>query len=345
MNKSHFLLFLLLFSFFSCKQDIPFEDFNYTSPVTIQIPSGCSNYVHYFPDGKICVVKNSDTDYQIFWGEREDFLTTGNTPWPEDHIKQIINSNVVYGGGKKDPVKGFSDNGAWFIGIHPLDNSGNYVGFYHAESWWTGDSQQRAYKSIGVTYSNDYGKTWSNSAPIIVDTNKKPEEPAWSGLGDGCVIKDRFTGRWLCYYQAKAGKNNYLCMASSDDSKGSSGTWKKWDGKDFTIEAYNSTTKTGGQNVAIANLQKVAGANPSVQWNEYLNKYVMVYHSWEYKIYISFSEDGINWSTPKYLFKGLYPNLISTQGDLTAERNFRMYYAPALKSGGTRDICYVEFTP
>jgi hypothetical protein len=75
----------------------------------------------------------------------------------------------------------------------------------------------------------------------------------------------------------------------------------------------------------------------------------MVYYSWktllkDSSIYISFSADGINWSSPEYLFTGLYPNLISEEGDLTAKRNFRMYYTPSLKSDGKRDICYVEFT-
>lgn len=340
------IIFLLLpFIFISCGAPFAtFSAFPHTDPVKVSVPGGCSGFVDYFPDGKISVVKKGSS-WQMFWGEREDFLTSYSTPWMEDHISQIVNSNIVYGGGKKDPVKGFSDNGAWFIGVFPLDNSGNYVGFYHAESWWTGDSEQRAYKSIGVTYSSDSGKTWSDSAPIIVDNQTKPSSPSWSGLGDGCVIRDEKNNRWICYYQAKTGINNTLCMAASTDPRGSSGTWKKWDGSDFTIDAYNSQTKTGGTNVSISNLSNVAGANPSVMWNEYLQKYIMVYHSWTHQIFISFSTDLINWTSPEYIMDGYYPNLISTEGDLSSNRNFRMYYAPTLKTGGKRDIYYVEFRP
>ena len=52
---------------------------------------------------------------------------------------------------------------SWFIGVFPLEKNGNYVGFYHAESHRDNESGYEnnkgvAYKSIGVTYSDDYGK-------------------------------------------------------------------------------------------------------------------------------------------------------------------------------------------
>ena len=97
--------------------------------------------------------------------------------------------------------------------------------------------------NLGVVYSDDYGATWHDPKPIITDKKPKPAEPDWTGLGDGCVIWDEANSRYICYYQGKVSTGaNALCMASSSDRTGASGTWKKWDGSDFTLPAYDSST-------------------------------------------------------------------------------------------------------
>lgn len=333
--------------FTGCSEpNIPASSFSLGSVTEITVPSGCNGFAKYFPDGKLSLVKRSESRWQIFWAERKSFLTEGETPWPEDHYSQVRDDNIVFGEGKSS-VTNLNENGSWFIGVYPLDENGRYVGFFHGESWWTTDASSSnygvAHKSIGVAYSDDYGKNWKDAAPIIVDSNLKPSSPQWSGLGDGCVIWDDKNGRWICYYQGKVGRSgNMICMAVSYDREGKSGTWKKWDGKDFTIKAYDTATNTGGKNVAVNNLNKIPGANPSVIWNSYLNRYVMVYHSWGGKVAISFSDDGIFWSSPDTLFSGMYPNLISLEGDSLGGQNVRIYYAKDMKSDGTRTLSFRE---
>ena len=137
-------------------------------------------------------------------------------------------------------------------------------------------------------------------------------------------------------------------MAASSDRTGASGTWKKWDGKDFTIPAYDSSTGLGGENIPVENLEKVPGANPSVMWNTFLEKYVMVYASWEKQIYMSFSDDGIVWSSPELITgspetPACYPNLISGNGDLTGGETVQMYWSHNQNaSTGIRDIAYAK---
>ena len=218
----------------------------------------------YWPDGKLIPVKKGN-QWQLFWGEATDALTVGDTPYPEDHISKLVNSSKIWG---KEFVRidGFNDGGSWFIGIFPLEKAGSYVGFFHAESHW--DASGTAHKSIGVAYSDDYGATWRDPQPIITDKDPKPATPAWTGLGDGCVVWDSKNSRYICYYQGKvAGGANTLCMAASSDPAGAPGTWKKWDRDGFTIEACDPKTGLGGENIAIENLTSMSGANPSVMWN------------------------------------------------------------------------------
>lgn len=298
----------------------------------------------YWPDGKLIPVKKG-SEWQLFWSEATDALTVADTPYPEDHISKLTASSKVWGK-EFSQVDGFNDGGSWFIGIFPLDDQGHYVGFFHAESHWTGGSA--AHKSIGVAYSDDYGATWRDPQPIITDTVSKPEEPEWTGLGDGCVIWDSKTSRYICYYQAKVASGaNTMCMAASSDVKGAPGTWKKWDGSDFTIEACDSKTGLGGENIAIEEFTSLAGANPSVMWNTFLNKWVMVYATWGKRVVISYSEDAVNWSKPVKILgstksSAWYPNLIGEDGDLTGGEIVKIYWSHNQDDLGRRDLGYCQ---
>lgn len=300
----------------------------------------------YWPDGKLNLVKKDDI-WQLFWGEAVDILTENESVWPEDHYSSVKEVNAVFGKGKSS-IENFNENGSWFIGVFPLDEKGNYVGFFHGESHW--DNDGTAHKSIGVTYSSDYGKTWKDTAPIILAPEPKGEK-GWTGLGDACVIWDHFNERWLCYYQARTGLFgiNRLCLAASYDPQGKPGTWKKWDGNSFSGYGCDSSLK-GSKDYALANLKSVPGCNPSVMWNEYLNKWVMVYGSWGKEIYISFSDDGINWSSPEKILGSSsnpvwYPNLISEEGDKTGGKTVRMYYSyQQSPETGRRKMAYNEIT-
>lgn len=299
----------------------------------------------YWPDGKLIPVKR-DNGWQLFWGESTDVLTVASTPFPEDHVSGLVQENTVWG---KDfsRIDGFNDGGSWFIAVFPLDDSGKYVGFFHAESHW--DESGTAHKSIGVVYSDDYGATWHDPQPIITDRKPKPSEPDWTGLGDGCVIWDEANSRYICYYQGKVSSGaNALCMASSSDRTGASGTWKKWDGSDFTLPAYDSTTGLGGENIPVSGLSGVPGANPSVMWNDFLGQWVMVYASWTKRIYMSFSDDAVIWSAPELITgsadsPACYPNLIGDDGDLVGGETVQMYWSHNQNNmTGIRDMAYAK---
>ncbi len=303
----------------------------------------------YWPDGKLIPVKKGN-QWQLFWSEATDALTFADTPYPEDHIASLTASAKVWG---KEFVRidGFNDGGSWFIGIFPLDDKGHYVGFFHAESHWSVGSG--AHKSIGVAYSDDYGATWRDPAPILTVSTPKPESAAWTGLGDGCVIWDSVSSRYICYYQARANTDsNALCMAASSDKNGSAGTWKKWDGSDFTIEGCDPATGLGGADIAIEGLSATAGCNPSVMWNTHLGKWVMAYATWAKRVVITYSDDAILWSKPVKILGSIgvpagYPNLIGSEGDLKGGEIVKVYWShnqgdDAVREIGCRSVKFIK---
>lgn len=296
----------------------------------------------FWPDGKISIINDEATGKFIsFWGESYSYRTEGDSPYPETQISQVTQSNRVFGVGFSEQ-DGFNDGGSWFIGVHKLSD-GRLAGFFHAESHWAGGI---AYKSIGVAYSSNNGKTWTAGEKILNVNYLKPDEPAWSGLGDGCVVYNEVRGQYICYYSAYiTGEDFKICMAASDDAGGASGTWKKWDGSGFTAEGYNSVTKIGEADSKIEGLGSRSGANPSVMWNRYLQKWLMVYAGWDNVIYMSTSTDGLAWETPVALTDAdtetaRYPNLIGDKGDTEGSVIVKLYYGRNQNSSGVRELAY-----
>jgi hypothetical protein len=302
----------------------------------------------YFPDGKISIIKDEATEkYIAFWAEFISFRTEANTPYLEDHISQVKLENRVFGKGF-DEQEGFNDGGSWFIGVHRLSD-GRLAGFFHAESHWAvGDG---VYKSIGITYSSDNGRTWTAGEKILNVNYSKPATAAWTGLGDGCVVYNEKIGQFICYYSAFSGIDYRICMAASSDPAGTPGTWKKWNGSNFTVDGYNISTGIGGIDTHINGLESIHGANPSVMWNNYLQKWIMVYHRWDPKvIYMSVSNDGLVWETPIAITNNnsetaWYPNLLGNNGDTIGSEIIKFYYARNQNpSTGVRELAVRTIT-
>lgn len=103
-----------------------------------------------------------------------------------------------------------------------------------------------------------------------------------------------------------------ICLQASP------GTWAKWDGSDFSQPAL------GGQDHQVAKLDQELGSNPTVSWNTVLQRYVMIYASWESSLYICSSKNATDWEvpslllTPEYGIGARYPTLMGANGDLVS---------------------------
>ena len=309
----------------------------------------------FWLDGKITAVKFSwASKFTLFWSADDSYMQEAcETPWLENNINGLTAEMAVIGKNIQ-PTPGFSDGGQWFIGVHELPGE-KLVGFFHSESHWPGSGG--AFKSIGVAYSSDHGHTWTAGEPILMGTDPKPEtgpsDNRSYGLGDGCVVWNEERESWICYYSGYCpDKSDFvITMAESKDEEGRPGTWRKWDGTDFTVEGCNGITHLGGINTSIAELSLYHGGNPSVMYNTWLNKWLMVWHSWQRTIVYSTSDDGISWEKPAVLLGNgdepggaMYPNLIGPEGDVKGGQNVRLYYASDMQgSGRTLSVRRISF--
>ena len=305
----------------------------------------------YWLDGKITAFKPSwDNDhFTIFWSADASLMQDGcSSPWLEDNIN-LLKKEMAVIGNSVNPQDGFTDGGQWFIGVHEMSDE-KLIGFFHAESHWK--NQSGAYKSIGVSYSTNRGKTWTPGERILSGNEPKPAESANDGrsygLGDGCVVWNEERKSWICYYSGYCpdGKDFCITMAESKDPEGKAGSWKKWDGKVFSEEGCDPESGLGGINVTIEPLKAYHGGNPSVMYNRETKEWMMVYHSWQRSIIFSTSKDGITWSAPTAIIdptleKGgaMYPNFISEEGDIIGGKEFRVYYSADMVNG-IRTLCY-----
>lgn len=290
----------------------------------------------YYTDGAVPVLKLGN-QYYGFWARYRNYRTVASSPLLQDHLNQLNPLTPVFGGNQPNngTANGFNDGGMWFIGMRQL-NDGRLAGFFHAETHWYPRSTQGwyAYKSIGVAYSSDSGRSWGAPYQILKHELDKPTTPGWSGLGDGAVIYNHLNNKYYCYYTPATGVTA-ICMAASADPNGYVGSWKKWYNNSF------SEPGLGGKQTAIAPLSMNPGSNPSVHWNTYLNKFVMIWHGWDGKLYISASADGEAWGTPKLLLedgpKAWYPAIIGTSS-VEGGQVIQLYYAYNFRADGRRTL-------
>jgi hypothetical protein len=275
---------------------------------------GVPNYT-WFPDGHISVLRSTD-GLQMYWAGGSSYRTVGADL---EHMTLSPEKALLHEG----PSGAFDNGGAWLMSVADLGN-GRMVGFYHAEDReWPGHSDTGiiAWKSVARATSDDGGKTWAKQGQVLTSPIEKPTVPTWGGSGDPCVVWDDETERWYCFFQ-----EHVLYMAVSEDPEGRAGTWRKFFRGGFTEPGL------GGGNSPIPALQGFRGANPSVLWNDHLERWLMTWHTWEGSLAVAHSEDLIHWQEPKILLpfqanaKNWYPTIIG-ETDTSAGAEAWLYYA------------------
>ncbi len=249
----------------------------------------------------------------------------GPSPFPEfqtqwEPRKPSGWPGMIFGG--KASSAEWTNGGKWLMSVayRPDSAPGGMIGFYHAQDHRFANGEVtnaagKAYKTVGVAYSEDYGRTFVDGGLILFGVGGKPFEPAWGGVGDQYVLWDWQQQHWKMYF-----KEGYrLGVAISTDPRGAPGTWWKWNGREGEPvpqwrrgeprpAGYDSPGLQGGY-TGLPGLWEVPGSNPHVHWNTLLQKWVMVWNSWASdkvngpSLYISASVDGLNWEKPRSLVR------------------------------------------
>jgi len=298
--------------------------------ITLGSPSNMLNYAgvpifEWFPDGHISILKEIDSEqYAMYWAGHKSYRTLGNYPYPEYQLTLSPTDKIL---GEKTDVDAWDNGGSWLMSVFRVAED-TLLGFYHAEDHYYGTDNPGniAWKSLGRVISYDNGISWQEHERIITSDKPKPDSPEWGGSGDNAVIWDETNNRWLCYYQEE-----HILMAMSEDRLGRPGTWYKYYDGSFSQPGIE------GLATRVNNLT-INGGNPSVHFNEYLNKYVIVYHGWNGNIYLSTSANGIEWESPVKIVTASsgnrvwYPTIIG-ETDLAAGKVARLYYADFAGNG------------
>jgi hypothetical protein len=301
--------------------------------VLVPLPAGLPPYGH-FPDGHISYLRDG-AQMQMYWAGDTTYRTRGK------NFFQMKDLQPVLGSGEKGT---FDGDGAWIYSVFRQSKT-DLIGFYHAENRRFKDDPSSnfiAWKSIALALSNDNGKTWRKMGPILTSGKPKPDKPAWGGNGDFCVVRDEKNQRWICYYQ-----EGVLCMAISRDPQGRPGTWRKYFNAPFASSGFTEPG-LGGRNSAIPGLENYSGGNPSVHFNTYLKKWVMVWHTWDSaspspaSFWLATSDDMLHWKNPRLLLvppdnlRIWYPTILGESSDLRADKKAWLCYARFARSEQSR---------
>jgi hypothetical protein len=206
--------------------------------------------------------------------------------------------------------------------------------FYHAERHLDGIGLL-FHAAIGLAASHDQGQTFTNLG-IILETNAEPDigAPCCADVGGATfAVKD---GQFYLYFRDRLTGNEdvQLALATAPVDEvvnaalnGETSEWLKYDDGDYT-------PALGGRSSPLE------VGNPPTSWfsvshNQLLDRYIMAiaHHpaGAPSNLYLTTSEDGINWSPRVSLWETedelTYPTIIDPAGDpLTTSGTFYVYF-------------------
>ncbi len=275
--------------------------------------------LRYFPDEPICIFSTRPWVYTVV-AHGETVLMKGPTLDKAVPVKKLLT--------KGEPSA--FDNGYVGLCAYYRTNNGNLLGFCHCEDH-TGLSSptynadiKNAYCSVALVTSSDGGETFDKVGPII--TGQLPKgalgESKSQGVYDVSVETDPTQTFLYAYYGEHSrvgGRGVVICMARCRISDGGRpGAWYKFHNGRFEEEGL------GGRDSPVVPqaIPRSSVISGHVKYIESLKQYVMIccvqafgdHERWEKLetrakakesgIYIAYSGDGIQWSTPELLFVG-----------------------------------------
>ena len=254
-------------------------------------------------------------------------LLPNDIPIPEPTITGLRGNGTLYDEGSYWIFNAFRLSAT----SQPGADSNSLIGFEHNEDYWTdtGTTKSCTYKSIAVRYSEDLGKSWTRSVPIITkDKQNETCEDAFpfTGTGDFATMWNPDEKEWVIIAQ-----EGPLVMSTSKDPLAKPGTWTR-------IDPVTNSTDAGfignGTTLSHGDLTSISGSNPSIIRDEKNSVWHMVYAKWGGGMAYTKSSDLYRWDTPYLIWDdsvltpgSQYPTLVGDEGDtLTTDGTAMMYF-------------------
>ena len=302
----------------------------------------------WWPDGSMGVTKNGGSYSFYAANSKNNAKTTGTLDDPA--------KTVDYAGGKLENLMGDYD---YLAGGPVFTHQGVLYMIYHFERHHDNDAM-RFYSGLGLAYSNDQGKTFTDLGTIM-QPNIDFDHPGGHGIVEVCggayiidggyiyvYFRDRLNdGAYLIvdgYFTKIAGEGSEdialsVMRASLEDiaTAQANGTTPMF------IKYYDGEFSQPGVSGLSSN---ILGEIGSVRWFDFLydkslNEYVMIYAqnttSTAVNLFLARSADKINWSIPMQMThetdECFYPTAISTGDDpKISDGSFYVFYTQAMPS-------------
>lgn len=203
--------------------------------------------------------------------------------------------------------------------IRPSQDLGHLIGFTHDERW--GEDKGRptpvgATWSVGRVESRDRGFTWIDRGTILTGQDvvdpRIVDKPTGVGQPSAIVVEENGQKYVYLYYfeitswqKVQKPDQIYLARAEiSEDGKLGPFLYKTEDG----FKSKNDQLKSVGVIPPPQNIREsVFTALPDIKYNRYLKRYQVLFEV-NPGLCLSFSDNGINWTEPKLIYK--YPTPI-----------------------------------
>lgn len=206
---------------------------------------------------------------------------------------------AVFGRNAADPGA-FDADAAAAGSVLPAANGADLLLFYHAQKNNGATSANgEAYSSIGLARSNDNGLTWTRHGQVVTGITAQPTanfpRATLGALSPSVIVANGFYYMFYVDLGFQTGPDVIHVARASVSSGGAPGAWQKWRNGSFSEPGIGgSSTAVQGREVGAAT-QATFLQYPSVTWNTYLQKYLMVFQAND-GVYYSTSSDLTTWT-------------------------------------------------
>ena len=261
-----------------------------------------------------------------------NFVLKANTiPIPDASVTGMRGNGSMY------------DAGSWWIfnafrlsqTSQPDADPNSLIGFEHNEDYFAGSGGgDCTYKSIGIRYSQDLGKSWTRSVPIVTkgkQIESCDEANRFTGTGDFAAMWNPNRKEWVILAQ-----EGPLVMSASSDPLAKPGSWSRIDPVSGQTQP-GFIGSTNDEPLAHGDLSSIAGSNPSIIRDEHNQCWHMVYAKWGGGLAYTNTTDLYRWETPAIIWDDpdmtpntQYPTLVGDEGDtLATDGKATMYFTAA----------------